>query len=229
MRLSRLRLVNFRQHADNTLLFDSGLTGIIGPNGVGKTTILEAIKWALYGGDATRGTVDSIRFARASARAPVRIELDFDLGGHRYRLVRALTTADLYLDGGERPIATGASAVTELVRRLVRQYLGRPDRDTASTPESLRRFQKLKILALVSRSGVGSRVGNEGSGGRRGGGRARSRPWGGWEDGEGRPREGLVRWSAARVRRFAGSRGGGVGPTSTRSHQPPSVMTRRIL
>ena len=117
MRLARLRLVNFRQHADSTLLFESGLTGIIGPNGVGKTTILEAIKWALYGGDATRGTVDSIRFARASARAPVRIELDFDLAGHRYRLVRALTTADLYLDGGERPIATGASAVTDLVRR----------------------------------------------------------------------------------------------------------------
>lgn len=117
MRLSRLRLVNFRQHADSTLLFDSGLTGIIGPNGSGKTTILEAIKWALYGGDASRGTVDSIRFARASARAPVRIELDFDLGGHRYRLVRALTTADLYVDGGERPIATGASAVTDVVRR----------------------------------------------------------------------------------------------------------------
>jgi exonuclease SbcC len=109
--------VNFRQHADNTLLFDSGLTGIIGPNGCGKTTILEAIKWALYGGDATRGTVDSIRFARASARAPVRIELDFDLGGHRYRLVRALTTADLFVDGGERPIATGSSAVTDVVRR----------------------------------------------------------------------------------------------------------------
>ncbi len=117
MRLSRLRLVNFRQHADSTLLFDSGLTGIIGPNGSGKTTILEAIKWALYGGDATRGTVDSIRFARASARAPVRIELDFELGGHRYRLVRALTTADLYLDGGDRPVATGASAVTDVVRR----------------------------------------------------------------------------------------------------------------
>jgi len=117
VRLTRLRLVNFRQHADNTLLFDSGLTGIIGPNGCGKTTILEAIKWALYGGDATRGTVDSIRFARASARAPVRIELDFDLAGHRYRLVRALTTADLFVDGGERPIATGSSAVTDVVRR----------------------------------------------------------------------------------------------------------------
>lgn len=117
MRLSRLRLVNFRQHAESTLLFESGLTGIIGANGSGKTTILEAIKWALYGGDATRGTIDSIRFARASARAPVRVELDFDLAGHRYHVVRALTTADLYVDGGEQPIASGSSAVSDVIRR----------------------------------------------------------------------------------------------------------------
>lgn len=144
MRLSRLRLVNFRQHADSTLAFESGLTGIIGPNGVGKTTILEAIKWALYGGDATRGTVDSIRFARAAARAPVRIELDFDLGGHRYRLVRALTTADLYLDGGERPIATGASAVTDLVRRRLGMTLEEFD-NTYFTAQ-----KQLAVMATLS-------------------------------------------------------------------------------
>ena len=43
MRLHGLRLVNFRQHVDTALSFDAGLTGIIGPNGSGKTTILEAI------------------------------------------------------------------------------------------------------------------------------------------------------------------------------------------
>ena len=32
MRLNRLRLTNFRQHENTTLEFDSGLTGIIGPN-----------------------------------------------------------------------------------------------------------------------------------------------------------------------------------------------------
>ncbi len=144
MRLSRLRLVNFRQHADSTLLFDSGLTGIIGANGVGKTTILEGIKWALYGGDATRGTVDSIRFARASARAPVRIELDFDLMGHRYHLVRSLTSADLYLDGGERPIATGASAVTDLVRRRLGMSLDEFD-NTYFTAQ-----KQLAVMATLS-------------------------------------------------------------------------------
>ena len=84
MKLSRLRLLNFRQHADTEIEFELGLTGIIGPNGAGKSTILEAVAWALYGGDTARGGKDSIRFTRAPARASVRVELDFELGGHRY-------------------------------------------------------------------------------------------------------------------------------------------------
>ena len=98
MRIDRLRLVNFRQHADSVLAFDSGITGIIGPNGAGKTTILEAIAWALYGNAAARGTRETIRFNRAGARAQVRVELDFELGGHRYHIDRGLTSAELYLD-----------------------------------------------------------------------------------------------------------------------------------
>jgi exonuclease SbcC len=117
MRLNRLRLVNFRQHADSELRFESGLTGIIGPNGVGKSTLLEAMAWALYGGDTARGGKDSIRFSRAAARAQVRVELEFELGGHRYRVVRGLTMAELYLDGGEQPIANSASAVGEMLQR----------------------------------------------------------------------------------------------------------------
>src|SRR3989449_5482635 len=59
MQLLRLRLVNFRQHADTELEFGPGITGIIGPNGSGKTSILEAIAWALYGVQAVRGDKDS--------------------------------------------------------------------------------------------------------------------------------------------------------------------------
>lgn len=43
MKLHRLRLMNFRQHADTDLVFDDGLTGIIGPNGAGKSTVFKAI------------------------------------------------------------------------------------------------------------------------------------------------------------------------------------------
>jgi exonuclease SbcC len=115
VRLNSLHLLNFRQHADTKIEFDLGLTGIIGPNGSGKSTILEGIAWALYGQSAARGTRESIRFARAGARAQVRVELDFELGAHRYRVVRGLTSAELYLDGAETPIANSLTGVTDLL------------------------------------------------------------------------------------------------------------------
>src|SRR5438105_9794439 len=105
MRINSIRLQNFRQHADPCSQFDSGLTGIIGANGTGKSTILEAIAWALYGNPAARGKRDSIRWLRAPAGASVRVELDFELGGHRYRVIRKLTSAELYLDRAAAPIA----------------------------------------------------------------------------------------------------------------------------
>jgi exonuclease SbcC len=117
VKLHRLQLQNFRQHADSVIAFDVGLTGIIGTNGSGKTTILEAIAWALYGNSATRGTRDSIRFSRAAPRSPVRVELDFELAGHRYRIVRRLTDAELYLDGASQPIANSITGVNELLQR----------------------------------------------------------------------------------------------------------------
>jgi exonuclease SbcC len=117
VRLNSLRLQNFRQHLDTRVDFDSGLTGIIGPNGSGKSTILEAIAWALYGTPAARGNRESIRSLRAAPRAAVRVELDFDLGGHRYVVSRGLTGAELYLDGSETPIANSITGVTDLLRR----------------------------------------------------------------------------------------------------------------
>jgi exonuclease SbcC len=116
MRLQRLRLQNFRQHVDNTIEFRPGLTGIIGPNGAGKTTILEAIAWAIYGAAAARGTNDTIRFARAAPRARVAAELTFELENHEYRVVRALNSAEVYLDNGLNPVATGVGTATSYLQ-----------------------------------------------------------------------------------------------------------------
>ena len=117
MRLNSLRLCNFRQHVDTFIAFDSGLTGIIGPNGSGKTTILEAIAWALYGQDAARGKKETIRSLSAGPGARVKVELDFELAGHRYRVERGLTTAELFLDGADSPIANSLTGVSEMLRR----------------------------------------------------------------------------------------------------------------
>ena len=120
MRLRRLRLINFRQHADTTLEFDVGLTGIIGPNGAGKSTLLEAIAWAMYGTPAARGTRDSIRRRSAPPRSRVEVELEFVLGVHQYRVVRSLQQAALYQDGDDVPVANSAAAVTDKVGRLLK-------------------------------------------------------------------------------------------------------------
>lgn len=115
MKLHRLRLVNFRQHADTEIVFGDGITGIIGPNGSGKTSLLEAIAWAIYGNPAARGDKDSIRNLRARARSTVRVELEFALGNHAYRVERGLNNAELYQDG-----VVVANSLKEVTARLQR-------------------------------------------------------------------------------------------------------------
>ncbi len=116
MRLDFLRLRNFRQHADSEIRFGLGLTGIIGPNGSGKSTILEAVAWAVYGSEAARGTNDTLRFTRAGSRARVEVELAFELGGHSYRVVRGLSQAEVFLDGGTTPVASTVGGVTRYLQ-----------------------------------------------------------------------------------------------------------------
>lgn len=119
MLIRRMHLTNFRQHADTELHFESGLTGIVGPNGAGKTTLLEAIAWALYGTDAARGKKESIRRRGAPARSRVEVELEFELGAHRYRVVRSLQMAELFQDGDPVPIANSLATVAERTTRLL--------------------------------------------------------------------------------------------------------------
>ena len=114
MRLLSIHLQNFRQHEDTHIEFERGLTGIIGANGAGKSTILEGIAWALYGNSAARGTRDSIRFSGARTRASVRVQLDFELAGHTYKVVRGLTACRML--PGTAPRQPIASTISGRVR-----------------------------------------------------------------------------------------------------------------
>ena len=59
MQLSRLHLHQFRSHTDAVFEFDPHITAIIGPNGSGKTNILEAI-YTLYMGKSFRDGDDEL-------------------------------------------------------------------------------------------------------------------------------------------------------------------------
>lgn len=99
-----------------------GVTGIIGKNGSGKTTILEAIAWGLYGAPAIRGKYDTVRCRAAEGDVPVEVTLTFALGAHVYTIIRRLessgkSTASLKIDGV--PARTGFKEVSESVTKIL--------------------------------------------------------------------------------------------------------------
>lgn len=119
MQLRRLKLLNFRQHAETEIDFGPGITAIIGPNGAGKTTLLEAIAWAFYGNPAARGSRDTLRWNRAPARSSVSVEVDFALGAHEFRVVRTLYDAELYQDRFDAAVVRSHREVSARVERLL--------------------------------------------------------------------------------------------------------------
>ena len=85
MRLNKIRLAGFKSFVDPTSIsFPSNLTGIVGPNGCGKSNVIDAIRWVLGESSAKTLRGDSMAdviFDGASNRKPVgqaSVELSFD-------------------------------------------------------------------------------------------------------------------------------------------------------
>jgi exonuclease SbcC len=121
--IKSLRLANFRRHADLELRFDE--TGqiilIAGSNGTGKTTILEAIIYALYGeGRHGRRNLDSL-LRRGAELEGMEVEMVFTVGEDSYRVLRRrdgrASTAVLYAN--DHPLVEGQREVSEEVTRVL--------------------------------------------------------------------------------------------------------------
>jgi DNA repair protein SbcC/Rad50 len=79
-----------RQRIDFARLAGSGLFLLEGPTGAGKTTILDAITFALYGGLSGNGSGgDRLHSHFAPPDAEPSVTLDFAIGGVRYRVRRS--------------------------------------------------------------------------------------------------------------------------------------------
>ncbi|MCB8956725.1 MAG: SMC family ATPase [Nocardioides sp.] len=95
MRLHRLEITAFGPFAETVEvdfdhLSDAGLFLLSGPTGAGKTSVLDAVCFALYGdvpGD--RGSAKRLRSDQAAPDARPRVELEATLAGRRFRVVRS--------------------------------------------------------------------------------------------------------------------------------------------
>ena len=64
MRISRLKLCGFKSFVEPAELhIEPGLTGVVGPNGCGKSNLLEAIRWGMGENFRSSGASNAARAA----------------------------------------------------------------------------------------------------------------------------------------------------------------------
>jgi len=110
VKITRLRLLGFKSFVEPTeLLVEPGLTGVVGPNGCGKSNLLEALRWAM--GETSyksmRGTaMEDVIFAGSEDRPP-----------------RNSAEVTLFIDNSTRnaPAEFNDSDALEVTRRIERE------------------------------------------------------------------------------------------------------------
>ena len=110
MKLTRLRIVGFKTFVEPTdFLIEPGLTGIVGPNGCGKSNLVEALRWVM--GE------NSHKSMRASGMD------DVIFSGSGGRPARNTAEVMLTIDNEARtaPAAFNGAEVLEISRRIERE------------------------------------------------------------------------------------------------------------
>jgi DNA repair protein SbcC/Rad50 len=124
MILTNLKLENFKKYINFEIAFESGLIGIIGKNGAGKSTIFEAILFALYGELKSKGDKEVVRNSNASIKDVVSVELDFEFDHIEYKVIREFRgkalSANAKLYKNTELITTGAKEVTTSIVNLTK-------------------------------------------------------------------------------------------------------------
>nr|MBX2805626.1 AAA family ATPase [Hyphomicrobiales bacterium] len=110
MQITRLRLLGFKSFVEpSELLIEPGLTGVVGPNGCGKSNLLEALRWVM--GETSYknmrgGAMDDVIFA-----------------GTDHRPSRNMAEVSLTVDNSARtaPAEFNENDTLEIARRIQRE------------------------------------------------------------------------------------------------------------
>jgi chromosome segregation protein len=150
MHLTRLKLTGFKTFVEPTeFLIEPGLTGVVGPNGCGKSNLVEALRWVM--GES------SFKNMRGSGMD------DVIFAGSNERPGRNMAEVALTLDNTDRmaPAAFNESDVLEVTRRIEREegstYRVNGKEVRARRAASLRRCRDRRALAGAGAAGADRR------------------------------------------------------------------------
>ncbi len=125
MIIRSLKLQNCRKYKEAFMEFPDGLFGIVGNNGAGKTSIIEAIAWSIYGANACKTGQELLKTEGISPDSDCRAELEFSLGPDSYRVVRELrgsrqsAYAAVYVNNSTQPDVEGTHPVTRYLSNKI--------------------------------------------------------------------------------------------------------------
>lgn len=122
MIFTRLKLYNFKSHEHTVISFDKGISVIVGENGAGKSTILEAISFALFKQHTGKKIDDLVRNNANS----MSVELEFSSNNRDYKIVRVKKSnlkSSLFKrtssEGGYVHVCTGDREVANEIRQIL--------------------------------------------------------------------------------------------------------------
>ena len=130
MIFNRLELKNFKSHANTTLDFNPGISLIVGENGAGKSTIFEAITFALFKVYSTKTITDLVRSNKnINEKMEMMVKLTFYSNGNEYRVERGVSltksssksTSELYQITTDRDVmlASGNKQVDQEIENIL--------------------------------------------------------------------------------------------------------------
>ena len=122
MIFTKLKLENFKSHENTVIKFDKGISVIVGENGAGKSTILEAISFALFKQHTAKKIDDLVR----NNAQHMSVSLEFISNGREYRIVRSKKSnikSSLYkrtsVEGDYVLMCSGDREVADEIRQVV--------------------------------------------------------------------------------------------------------------
>jgi len=124
MILCSLKLQNFKKYKEYEIEFFEGLTGFIGKNGSGKSTIFDAIFFALYGELRNKNAKSFVRHINSDEKSVVSVELIFEIDSIQHKVIREFRgkslTAKAYLyNSDETLLAFGSKEVDRKLQQMI--------------------------------------------------------------------------------------------------------------
>ena len=122
--IREVRLVNVKSYSDQTIRFEEGVNAIIGENGAGKTTILEAIGFALFN-TLPYNISDFIK--RGEKRAEIRVKILNPKDERLYEVVRRIEegrTVEYFVRDAETGVRIGGAEGVAGVAEWIKDVFG---------------------------------------------------------------------------------------------------------